>query len=249
MDVDSIFSISVFLIVIGVFVIFFSILKAIQKKNRISHDSSASNQTTLTEPPNGPRTVQSVPADIKQANIPYGNRKFSLKELRQAEDGKYNWDETGCVFEVNNDGTVTLVGSFDPAELLVDPVDELYDSLVEDSLLEMLPHIWSFVTHRVHETGAYFVHGDAILYTDDYIVKEDTVKEAVFTSSAPIADVPSLVRLICKEMKGYLFLLPVNEKEFLFALGAQACLRRHIPEGLNIRISSPATMGALWTGE
>ena len=70
-------------------------------------------------------------------------RRFTLAELRAAPDGMYHWDEGGSVFAVNDDGSVTMVGTFDPSE--ADPVTELYENLVSDGLGEMLPAHWTFL--------------------------------------------------------------------------------------------------------
>jgi len=186
-------------------------------------------------------------ADLSSYTEQDNDHCFTLAELKRLEVGKYSWDETGCVFEINSDGSVTIVGHFDPMELLIDPEQEMYDKLIEDGLLDMLSSMWSFVGSNP-EVGSYMVCDNVILSSDDYSLSIEGIKEATFSASSIVADIPSLIRLICKENDGHLFLLPNNEKEFLFALGVQSCIHRHFGENLKVRISSPAVMGALWSG-
>lgn len=195
------------------------------------------------------------PAELSQpaCGTQYANttgRQFTLAELRRAETGKYSWDESGTVFEINTDGSVTIVGHFDPAELLIDPVEDLYEKLVEDGLPDMLPSLWSYIGYASGEPhyNAHIAYNDTVLSFFETCLSFDFIKDAAFPVSPKVPDQQSLVRLICEIGSGIIFLLPHSEKEFLFALGAQSCLRRHFADKLKVIISSPAVIGALWTG-
>lgn len=168
-----------------------------------------------------------------------GGRMFSLAELKGAEDGRYSWDETGCVFEINSDGSVTIVGSFDPAELLTDPVQELRERLESEGLGEMLPRMWSFMAPEEDGARAYVMaSGDGRVSA-----RTEGAGEAVFVHEDAV-DVVPMVALMCEAGAGDVVLLPGNEMEFVLSLGAQACIRRIFEGRVRVRISSPAVAGA-----
>lgn len=171
-----------------------------------------------------------------------GGRRFSLAELKGAESGRYSWDETGCVFEINSDGSVTIVGCFDPAELVTYPVQEQRERLEAEGLWEMLPRLWSFMAPE--EDGARV-----------FVMAAGDVRVSARAEGAEMAnfehedagDVAPMVELMCEAGAGDAVLLPGNEMEFVLSLGAQACIRRIFEGRVEVRISSPAVAGAFGT--
>lgn len=180
------------------------------------------------------------------------DRLFKLAELKRAEVGKYNWDDSGCVFEVNEDGSVTIIGHFDPAELLINPQQELYDKLVENGFFEMLPKLWGVYDHENDELGykkfwLSYNGGVSFIAPDSYLL--EYLKTSRLNAYNPNEGDNPLVSVILKGTKNtIIFLLPMNEKEFILCLGAQACIRRFWGNDIAVRISSPTTMGAFWIG-
>lgn len=177
-----------------------------------------------------------------------GGRHFTLAELRGDAAGRYSWDDSGCVFEVNSDGSVTVVGNFDPAELNVDPVREMYDRLKADGLEEMLPRIWSYHAYANHggERDTYVA-----ACVDDMLslpVCPDTldgVKDTSFAASSYEGGRSVITYILSRTCEGVLVLMPCNEKEYIFALGAQACISRAFGRNVTVCITHPATMAAL----
>lgn len=172
---------------------------------------------------------------------------FTLAELKQAEEGKYSWDETGCVFEINSDGSVTVIGRFDPAELLVDPVQELIERLNNDGLIEMLPRMCCF--HTVNDKGGeddafVLVWNDDILSVTACPHTIEEVKAASLIISSLEGGKSVITHIISKTANGYLTLMPSNEKEYILSLGAKACVERAFGNKVQVRISSPAVLGA-----
>lgn len=184
--------------------------------------------------------------------IPSTGHQFTLAELRRAPEGQYSWDETGCVFEINPDGSVTIVGRFDPAELLVDPGQELYDSLIENGLLDMLPRMWSLfiaIPHDWNDFDEYMfmqvADGDLLL-TKDLAYNIDDIRNVSFEYRT-IDDMSVVVKRLRYIKKGIMILMPQNEQEYVLALGAVACLKRILGETFRARILWPASLGAFWT--
>lgn len=192
---------------------------------------------------------------ISQINTPVNtppiilpdNRLFTLTELKCTEVGKYSWDETGCVFEVNTDGSVTVVGHFDPAELLVDPVQEMFERLNNDGLIEMLPRMWSFhsINNRDGENDTFVVAwNDDILSVPTCPHTIDEVKEVSLIPNSFDGGKSVITFILSKTAEGYLTLMPSNEKEYILSLGAKACVKRAFGNKVKVGISSPSVMGA-----
>lgn len=178
------------------------------------------------------------------------DRIFKLAELKRA--GNYNWDDSGCVFEVNSDGSVTIVGRIDPAELLIDPKQELYDKFMEYGLFEMLPKIWGVYDPEYDELG-YKKFWLSYSNTLSFITPDNCSIECLKTSNLNAYNSNDNANLLISTfLKGIkntvILLLPINEKEFILSLGAQECIKRFLGTDIVVRISSPATMGALWFG-
>lgn len=171
-------------------------------------------------------------------------RQFTLAELKSDKDNKYSWDETGCVFEINTDGSVTIVGHFDPTELQVTPEQEIYDRINTAELLEMLPRMWSYMTFDKSESCFLLTSNNNCYSYYDYISTVDDVKGIALQQRTIGTEVNPAIDLLCKIRKGYVILLPSNEKEYILALGAQACFNRIFVENVHVRISSPSVMGA-----
>lgn len=182
-------------------------------------------------------------------------RRFTLAELRAAPDGMYHWDEGGSVFAVNDDGSVTMVGTFDPSE--ADPVTELYENLVSDGLGEMLPAHWTFLISPGNDDM--FWHYYASIPEGGY--------EVVLPDFGIGGSKPELVRIIdegriipyessrgwpgCIEAlvhtgAGWVVLMPADQTEYTLSLGAKACIERHLGGRVQVHITSPAAMGAFW---
>ena len=200
---------------------------------------------------NDDEMVEYTPSSPQPAPIPptpqMTERLFTLAELKRAEDGKYNWDENGCVFEINSDGSVTIIGRFDPAELLVDPVQEMIERLNNDGLIEMLPRMCCF--HTVSDKGG---DDDAFLlvWNDDILSVQtcphtiDDVKSTSLILSSFETGKSVITQILSKIEYGYLTLMPSNEKEYILSLGAKACVERAVGNKVRVKIGSPAVMGA-----
>lgn len=182
-------------------------------------------------------------------------RHFTLAELRAAPDGMYHWDEGGSVFAVNNDGSITMVGTFDPSE--ADPDTDLYENLVSDGLGEMLPAHWTFLISPGNEDMSW--HYYASIPEGGY--------EVVLPDFGISGSKPELVRIIdegriipyesshgwprCIEAlvhtgAGWVVLMPADQTEYTLSLGAKACIERHFAGRAQVHITSPAAMGAFW---
>lgn len=181
-------------------------------------------------------------------------RRFTLAELRAAPDGMYHWGEGGSVFAVNDDGSVSMVGTFDPSE--ADPVTELYENLVSDGLGEMLPAHWTFLISPGNEDMSWHYYA--------------SIPEGGYEVVLPVgigASKPELVRIIdegriipyessrgwpgCIEAlvhtgAGWVVLMPADQAEYTLSLGAKACIERHLAGRVQVHITSPAAMGAFW---
>lgn len=223
----------ILLVVLPIYLIIHFLVK---RHKRRSHDDEETDTYNPSPPPN-PNT----------STVQNSDRWFTLAELKQAEDGKYSWDETGCVFEINSDGSVTVVGRFDPAELTVDPVREMFERLNNDGLIEMLPRMWSF--HAVNNRGgenATFV----VAWNDDILsvpVCPHTIDEIKAVSLIPSSfegGKSVIAFILSKTADGYLTLMPSNETEYILSLGAKACIERAFGDKVKVKISSPAVMGA-----
>ncbi len=175
------------------------------------------------------------------------NRFFTLAELKQAEEGKYSWDDTGCVFEINPDGSVTIIGYFDPAELTVDPVQEICGRLDDAGLMEMLPIMWCFhtISSKDGECDAFVVAWNDEMFS--LPVCPYTIEEVKMISLIPSSfhrGKSVINSILSKTRGGVLTLMPCNEKEYIFSLGAKACVKRVVGNNITVCISSPAVMGA-----
>lgn len=215
----------------------------VKRHKRRSSEDEDIDTSYLYVPPVGPPPGV-VPNSPDTQN---SDRWFTLDELRHAE-GKYSWDETGYVFEINSDGSVTIVGRFDPAELLVDPVLEMVERLTNDGLIEMLPRMWSF--HAINNGG---VENDTfvVAWNDDILSVPacshtiDEVKAVSLIPSSFEGGKSVVAVILSKTANGYLILMPSNETEYILSLGAKACVERAFGNKVKVRISSPSVMGAL----
>lgn len=172
------------------------------------------------------------------------NRQFSLAELKSDKSNKYSWDETGCVFEINTDGSVTIVGHFDPSELQENPEQEIFDRINAAELLEMLPRMWSYMTFDKGES-CFLLSSNSDCYSCyDYLSTINDVKGIALQQYTVGGEVNPAIDLLCKKRKGYVILLPSNEKEYILSLGTQACLNRIFEKDVRVKISSPSVMGA-----
>lgn len=224
----SIIEVTVIIIIIKLCFLIFWLLK--RKNNNASEEGEAVSNNSIGNSPT-------------HTHDPMG-RLFTLAELKSDKDNKYSWDETGCVFEINTDGSVTIVGHFDPTELQVTPEQEIYDRINAAELLEMLPRMWSYMTFDKGESCFLLTLNNNCYSYYDYISTVDDVKGIALQQRTIGTEVNPAIDLLCKIRKGYVILLPSNEKEYILALGAQACFNRIFVGNVHVRISSPSVMGA-----
>lgn len=182
-------------------------------------------------------------------------RRFTLAELRAAPDGMYHWDEGGSVFAVNDDGSVTMVGTFDSSE--VDPVTELYEDLVSDGLGEMLPAHWTFLISPGNEDASWHYYasipeGGYEVVMPDFGIggsKPELVKIIDKGRIIPYESSrgwPGCIEALIHTGTGWVVLMPADQTEYTLSLGAKACIERHFAGRAQVHITSPAAMGAFW---
>lgn len=182
-------------------------------------------------------------------------RRFTLAELRAAPDGMYHWDEGGSVFAVNDDGSVSMVGTFDPSE--ADPVTELYEDLVSDGLGEMLPAHWTFLISPGNEDMSWHYYasipeGGYEVVMPDFGIggsKPELVKiidEGRIIPYEPSRGWPGCIEALIHTGTGWVVLMPADQTEYTLSLGAKACIERHFVGRVQVHITSPAAMGAFW---
>ena len=224
------------IICIGIILVFIITLFVVSRNEQKSQEDESTD------------TYISSNLDSETITTQEHNRWFKLSEIKQAENGKYSWDESGCVFEINSDGSVTIVGHFDPAELLVDPVQELIERLNNDGLIEMLPRMCSLqtVNNKCGEDNAFvLVWNDDILSVPSCPHTIEEVKNVSLIISSLEGGKSVITDILSKTANGYLTLMPSNEKEYILSLGAKACVEQALGDKVRIKISSPAVMGAL----
>lgn len=195
--------------------------------------------------PSVPTSEDEPPA---MAQPPRVGRHFTLSELNQAQAGRYNWDESGCVFEINSDGSVTIAGYINPDELNADPARDLFDRMTEEGLLEMMPRMWSYAPKdhvgRDDYPCSMLVNNNTFLELTYEYHGLDAISEASVSTTSSDEQFSPIYRLLCQTGKGKIILLPSNEKEYILALGAQSCIHRLLNGEVSVKISSPWVMGA-----
>lgn len=228
---------------IGISIIFLLAFVALWWTKRKSQEENEEVDSCIYVPPIGP-----PPGNVPNSpNSLISDHWFTLAELKQAEDGKYSWDETGCVFEINTDGSVTIVGHFDPAELQVDPVQEMFERLNADGLIDMLPQMWSYhaVNNQDGERDVFvFANNDDILSIP---VCPHSIDEVITTELIPSSydgGKSVITFILSKTGEGVVMLLPSNETEYILSLGAKACINRAFGDKVSVKITSPSVMGA-----
>lgn len=186
------------------------------------------------------------------------NRQFTLQELLDAPKGTYEWSEDGVVFKVQNDGSCTVVGKFNPAEMK-NPVEQLREKLISGEILDMFPRLWCFLegtTQCENGWNLYIESNHACrlyripvfpqrLHVLDFV---DAFGAVGYDEIFKTSNVVGALKAIINSGVGTLILLPNNETEYVRSLGAKACLERIHVDGkthLSVMISSPAVMGAL----
>ena len=222
------------LLVILISIIIFFITFRSRRKRRDQDDD-----TPIEIPP----FVNSMPGVIHG-----DNRIFTLAELKRSEEGKYSWDDTGCVYEINPDGSVTIVGHFDPTELLIDPKQQLYNNLIDDGFFDMLPKLWGVYDPRhdeISHSKFWLSYNNTISYINILSGSIDDVRTAGLSVYNADYDIDPLLSVILDcTVETTIILLPSNEQEFILSLGIQSCIRRHFGKQIIVRISSPCVMGA-----
>ncbi len=179
-------------------------------------------------------------------------RHFSLDELKRQEFGRYRWDDSGLVFEVNSDGSVTMVGHFDPIELFNYPQNERMTLIENRELEEMLPFCWCFLSmesegNRLPEF--FFSAFDNLYSTCEVNCQDVNEIYSINFKDLPVENSNSpLLKALEQPRRGTVILMPTNEDEFILSLGAQACIKRLFKKRVRVKISSPAVMGALYAG-
>ena len=182
-------------------------------------------------------------------------RRFTLAELRAAPDGKYHWDEGGSVFAVNDDGSVSMVGTFDPSE--ADPDTELYEALMTDGLGEMLPAHWTFLISPENEDMSWHYYADIPEGGYEVVMpgfgtgvpKPELVRiidEGRIIPYASSREWPGCIEALVHTGAGWAVLMPADQTEYTLSLGAKSCIERHFGGRVQVHITSPAAMGAFW---
>lgn len=182
-------------------------------------------------------------------------RCFTLAELRAAPDGMYHWDEGGSVFAVNDDGSVSMVGTFDSSEEDSDVVQ--YEALMSDGLGEMLPSHWTFLISPGNEGLSWHYYasipeGGYEVVIPDFGIgmpKPELVRiidEGRITPYVSSRGWPGCIEALMHTGAGWVVLMPADQTEYTLSLGAKACIERHFGGRVQVHITSPAAMGAFW---
>ncbi|MDE6340011.1 MAG: hypothetical protein K2K97_09530 [Muribaculaceae bacterium] len=250
MNIDEI--IGLLLAIIGGALVVWALVKVVTKKRDYTdndHARESSSHEYTTETINVP-SVGEPPQSYSQNNVTTGSRVFTLRELKKEKENKYSWDETGCVFEINTDGSVTVVGSFDPVELLIDPIIEEYESMIENGLLDMLPNTWAYYDARSSSEGSLFLtNGEHQYELDISMPSIEGIKSGSFHEISVEEEVPLPIRILLERRKGVLILMPMNYKEYILSLGAYEYLKRvfsNNDDEVYPSISTPYAIGGYW---
>lgn len=178
----------------------------------------------------------------------------TAEDIRNAPQGRYSWDETGAVFEVNDDGSVSSIGQYDIAELEISPKQKLFQQMKEDGLLEMLPRIWSFSTLSENTKGkwnfgiSYLGRDESVECITDGANIIECVREGILAPQSADGEIPGLLNMLMSADEGTVVLMPFfNEQEYILSLGAQAYLNRMFDGKYKVLIVHPVEMSALWT--
>lgn len=173
-------------------------------------------------------------------------RVFTMAELRTAPEGKYSWDESGCVFEVNADGSVTVVGTCDPSEIVGDSVDELLNGIFSDGIPAIMPRYWAIMPHFDNNRfnhKFYLTDSDGIVNSIELPTRREESNPGN-TKSRDEAD-RYLFRKLIEADSGVLLLLPLNAAEYILSMGVMAYCKRVLGSDIDVRISHPAVLCAL----
>lgn len=230
--------VEIIIIITIVLIVILAVKKAVKKSNSV--DSYTTNDQT-----------RDIPAQPELPSKQPSGNTFTLAELKAADPEKYYWDESGNVSVVNPDGSVSIVGRFNPEELVSDPADELYDQLVSDGLLDMLPRMWGFLEKKTDielEWRYRFILTSqseilSISYPFDCITQEKVLSITPEKLSVDSDITPGLKALIEKGA-GIIILMPVNAREHILSLGAKSCIERVFVNHIKVRITTPSVMGA-----
>lgn len=186
------------------------------------------------------------------------DRYFTLQELRTALPGKYNWDERGTVFEINDDGSITVVGQLIPTEIPCLSSENLRERLVGEGILDMLPRVWAFFERETVQGKEYKLYIESNQTSQLYKLPavEGSISEAYLMDALNSAnrdeeerriDMPNALQAIIDAKMGNVVLLPGNEREYILSMGAKACLDRLNRDGIvsvRVNVSTPSIMGA-----
>lgn len=232
---------AIIFIVVTVLIIIVSVSRSKERDRESDNDANQVSHSGY----NNSRIREPLSSGAIPTPTPTVNRKFTLAELRRADAGRYSWDDTGCVFEINTDGSVTVVGHFDPAELLIDPVEEMIIRLDEAGLFEMLPRMWCISDPHPGIRTTWLTYNDQV-----YCLETSPTISEIKNASLELTDgddINSMVKKMIQAKSIYMFLLPTNEMEYILSLGAMACIERNFEGRVKPRIVFPAVMGAYWT--
>lgn len=171
-----------------------------------------------------------------------GQRIFTLSELRMLNN-EFSWDESGCVFKINPDGSVSVAGRFNPEELNVDPDVMFREQMIASGLLDMLPPIWThFIDNRGPKMTAEINHQDYMFY------KPGCSCADLFNNIGRIlvrrTDESSLESLV-EYKAGIVVLVVLTSYEYAMALGAISCFKRLFGNKIRVTIALASELGAL----
>lgn len=219
-------------LIVGFFLLIYFIIKLVKR-------GSESNENESEE---------DCHQEIAPSNYSHLRTSPSASDIRNAPKGKYSWDENGCVFEINEDGSVTVVGTYDITDLQLTPGEQLE----KDGLIEMLPRVWSILINPDEDVSNMRLW---YIADDDYFRLEAGDNSDMVSGIKRLEPIPQSGHSTCIQKmlydlttigKGTVILMPTDDKEFILSLGAQACLKRCFDEYVNVAIANPSEIGALW---
>lgn len=177
---------------------------------------------------------------------PHNSHGISIWDIKTSPKGRYSWDENGCVFEVNDDGSVTYVGTYDINELEASTAAKLYQRMTDEGLTEMMPEVWSFLGRTSEWTLMLNYHDTCIhaVIADDSAKPWQYLTDDKLTCRVYDSNISPLLEAVCEAGHRSLILMPSNEREYILALGAQACLSRIFCGEIEVCIYNPSVMGA-----
>lgn len=245
MDSQTFFNIIIFGLM-GVSVIL--LIVGLSKKKKSDVDEDNFNETSRR---NGARSSRN------QRGPQPPQRIFTREELMSLGPN-YTSDESGNVFVINNDGSVTIVGQLatqqtpspmqPPTSYYSSYSSPEYNALIEGGIMDMMPATWAYFLPTLRDgdpvrisikSESMALGGVAPLDIEDM---EEIDIIMFFNDTSPDMTKNMLQSMAAGDPQ-FILLLPASVHEYIMSLGAAALLRRTFPEAL-VHISSPAVFGA-----